>query len=179
MISSGSRAQGICHCSPSHSGAAQLLGSTQGRKDHKGLGLLLLQTSLAKGKQTQMPVAQTFCLSILLISQFCLAAPFLPNPSCEYSTLKGKRCGRGLGAGLPPAATPAEIKRLQEARIWMKDKRHICCVLRRTNAAYKICLIAELIIPLKSKCWFLALPPLPLVVYFYQLENKKSMSWKT
>lgn len=162
MILSGSRAQGICHCSPNHSRVVQLLGSTQGRKDHKGLGLLPLQTSLAKRKQTQMPVARTSCLSVLLISQFCLAAPFLPNPSCEYPTLKGKHCGRGLRAGLPPAATPAEIKRLQEARIWMKDKRHICYVLQRTNAAYKICLIAELIIPLKSKCWVLALPPHPL-----------------
>lgn len=178
MISGGSRAQDICHCSPNHSRVVQLVGSTRGRKHHKGLGLLSLQTSLAKRKHTQMPVAQISCLSVLLISQFCLAAPFIPNPSCEYATLKGKCYGRGLHAGLPLAATP-EIKRLQEARIWMKDKRHICCVLWRTNAAYKICLIAELIIPLKSKCWFLALPPLPLVVYFYQLENKKSMSWKT
>lgn len=91
----------------------------------KGLGLPPLQTSLAETEQTPMPVAQTFCLSVLLIPPFCLAAPVLPNPSCEYSTLKGELCGRGLGAGLPLLLKGKDCK--EQEFEW------------RTNVTYAVC----------------------------------------
>lgn len=157
-ILNGISVQGILHCS---SILHQInLSRIQSSKDHKVY--FLSKYCWQKGNRHKCvlhrSLASQFC-SFSSAKWFFLATSSLPNHSCEYSSLKVKNHRSGPSYRTLAGCHSCWQKRLQEARIWIKDKRHICCVLWRTNAEYKICLIAELIISLKSKCCFSALLP--------------------